>query len=222
MTVGDSTPVLQAFLLVFAALFPIINPPGTALLFLAMTRGLSHADRVFLSTRVAFYTGIIILASLFIGSYVLIIFGISLPVLRVAGGIVVSIIGWQMLISGGSDNHSATPAARAVTVNDAFYPLTMPLTAGPGTIAACIALGTARPKGAEVFGTFVAGAMVAVIAIVGLIYICFRYSDKIQRVLGAAGSEAFSRLFAFILLCVGVQTFWTGFFDLWSSLPQHK
>jgi len=223
MTVGDNTPVLQAFLLVFAALFPIINPPGTALLFLAMTRGLSHVDRIFLSTRVALYTGIIILASLFIGSYVLIIFGISLPVLRVAGGIVVSIIGWQMLISGSTDNHAtSTPSSRSVTVNDAFYPLTMPLTAGPGTIAACIALGTARPKGADVFGTFVAGAVVAVLAISGLIYICFRYSDRIQKLLGAAGSEAFSRLFAFILLCVGVQTFWAGFFDLWASLPHHK
>jgi multiple antibiotic resistance protein len=63
------------------------------------------------------------------------------------------------------------------------------------------------------------GVLLAVLAIAGLVYVCYRYSDKIERVLGAAGSEAFSRLFAFILLCIGVQAFWNGFTGLWETLP---
>jgi multiple antibiotic resistance protein len=212
-----TTHVTQAFLLIFATLFPIINPPGTALLFLAMTHRESKAERAFLASRVALYAGILVVVSLSIGSYVLILFGISLPVLRVAGGIVVAMIGWQMLIGGSVDEPAPTPVRSKG--NGAFFPLTMPLTAGPGTIAACIALGTAKPRGAGLLGGFVLGALAAVLAIVGLIYVCYRHSDKIERVLGTAGSEAFSRLFAFILLCIGVQAFWNGFTGLWESLP---
>jgi multiple antibiotic resistance protein len=210
--------ILKAFLLVLATLFPILNPPGSALLFLAITHRETHSEREHLARQIALFASILIVVSLSIGSYVLILFGISVPVLRVAGGIVVAMIGWQML-SGANMPSEAAPAPKKSKDYGAFYPLTMPLTAGPGTIAACIALGTARPQGASLFGGFVVGALLAVATLALLIYLCYRYSDRIERVLGAAGSEAFSRLFAFILLCIGVQAFWNGFSELLASVP---
>jgi multiple antibiotic resistance protein len=211
--------ISKAFLLVFATLFPILNPPGSALLFLAITHRESHGEREHLARQIAMFASILILVSLSIGSYVLILFGISVPVLRVAGGIVVAMIGWQMLSGTAPPNEATTMPSKKAKDYGAFYPLTMPLTAGPGTIAACIALGTARPAGASVFGGFVVGGLLAVVALALLIYFCYRYSDRIERVLGAAGSEAFSRLFAFILLCIGVQAFWNGFSELLASVP---
>jgi multiple antibiotic resistance protein len=211
--------ITKAFLLVFATLFPILNPPGSALLFLAMTHRESQSDRAFLARRIALYATILIVVSLSIGSYVLILFGISVAVLRVSGGIVVAMIGWQMLSGTNAPPDAPVTPTKKSKDYGAFYPLTMPLTAGPGTIAACIALGTARPTGASLFGGFVIGAMLAVVTLAVLIYLCYRYSDRIERVLGAAGSEAFSRLFAFILLCIGVQAFWNGFSELLASVP---
>jgi multiple antibiotic resistance protein len=220
MTMADYLAgVTQSFLAIFAALFPIINPPGTALLFLGMTRRYSRDERAVLSKLVAIYTGIIILASLTIGGYVLNIFGISIPVLRVAGGGVVILIGWQMLGAPPEDEHVSAEPIHPAGRNVAFYPLTMPLTAGPGTIAICVALGTARPEGTGILQGFGLGTLLAVLAIGALIYVCFKYADRIEKVIGKAGSEAFSKLFSFILICIGVGTFWSGFSELWASLP---
>jgi multiple antibiotic resistance protein len=216
---GYVVDIGHAFLVIFAALFPIINPPGAALLFLSMTRRISQANRAHLAKLVALYAGIIIVASLSIGGYVLNIFGISIPVLRVAGGIVVSLMGWQML-SAPAEDEEDQPSAKPLNTasgNVAFYPLTMPLTTGPGTIAVCIALGTARPT--DAVGSLAIGAVLAVVAIVALIYLCFVYAGRIERLVGKTGSEALSRFFSFILLCIGIQTLWTGLAELWTSLP---
>lgn len=211
--------VTQSFLLIFAALFPIINPPGTALLFLGMTRRYSRAERADMSRRVAIYTTVIVLTSLTIGGYVLNVFGISVPVLRVAGGGVVAMIGWQMLGAPSEDDKTDAVAINPAGRNVAFYPLTMPLTAGPGTIAICIALGTNRPHGGMLFDGSATGAVLAILAIGALIHVCFKYADRVEQVIGKTGSEAFSRLFSFILICIGVGTFWSGFSELWASLP---
>ncbi|MCK6452790.1 MAG: hypothetical protein L6R19_18370 [Alphaproteobacteria bacterium] len=132
---------LNSLLLVFAALFPIVNPPGTALLFLAMTRRGSREDRAWLARRIALYGFVIITASLYFGAFVLEIFGISVPVPRVAGGVAVTLTGWQLLHAPRDgavvDRAGDRPDVRAI----AFYPLTLPLTAGPGTIAVTIAPG---------------------------------------------------------------------------------
>ena len=211
--------VTQSFLLIFAALFPIINPPATSLLFLGLTRRYSRDERAILAKLIALYTGIIILASLTIGGYVLNIFGISIPVLRVAGGGVVALIGWQMLGAPPEDDKESAEPINPAGRNVAFYPLTMPLTAGPGTIAICVALGTARPEGEGTLAGFGLGTLLAILAIGSLIYVCFKYADRVEKVIGKAGSDAFSKLFSFILICIGVGTFWSGFAELWASLP---
>lgn len=205
------TTIGQSFLLVVAALFPIINPPGTALIFLSMTRRSSHEERAQLAKLIALYAGLIVLASLS--------FGISVPILRVAGGIVVALMAWQMLSAPAEDDQPAARPIKTTSPSVAFYPLTMPLTTGRGTIAICIALGTSRSTDGQVLGIHLIGALGAVLAIVALIYICFAYADRVERALGRVGSEAFARLFAFILLCIGIQTLWTGLYELWETLP---
>ena len=219
--------MLQSFLLVFLGLLPIVNPPGSALLFLAMTRRGSRLQRTMLAQQVATYSFCIMIAALTIGAFVLQLFGISVPVLRVAGGLVLALSGWRMLDAPRMQAESApTPDAGEAHELDgmAFYPLTMPLTAGPGTVAVAVAIGTggsdwAELPAAELIGALVA-ALAATLAISALVYVCYRFADRIQDAVGESGSDALGRLFAFILICLGIQIFWNGFTDLWISLPR--
>jgi multiple antibiotic resistance protein len=220
-----SVAALNSFLLVFAGLLPIVNPPGSALLFLALTRRGTRAQRAQLARRIATYAFFIMFVSLNVGAFVLQLFGISVPVLQVAGGVVLALAGWRAL--DAPQHRDDTPAPEAAQVGDlasmAFYPLTMPLTAGPCTVAFAIALGT---SGSSAVGmpsarlvAAVLGALVATLSIAGLVYVCYRFADRIQEALGDSGSDALGRLFAFILICIGTQILWTGFAALWMSLP---
>jgi multiple antibiotic resistance protein len=209
----------NALLLVFAALFPIINPPGTAMIFYASTRYRSREQRAMLAKWIAIYAFLIINASLYIGGYVLQVFGVSVPVLRVAGGIVVTATAWKLLNAQGqgADEPAQSPRGDDLRAS-AFYPLTMPLTTGPGTIAVTIALGGGRPQDPGVVGWFVVGALLATIAIAALIYVCYRYADRVESAIGATASDAIARLFAFILMCIGIQIGWAGISELLASL----
>ncbi len=201
---------LSSLVLVFAALFPIVNPAGTALLFLAMTRRGSREDRAWLARRIALYGFLIITGSLYIGAFVLQVFGISVPVLRVAGGIVVTATGWQLLNAPRSSEAVEQSESGRLDVRAmAFYPLTLPLTTGPGTIAVTIALGAGRPAQPGFLG-FVLAALVATMLICAMIYVCFRFADRVESALGESASDAVSRLFAFILMCIGIEILWSG------------
>jgi len=136
----------HVFLLVYAGLFPIVNPVGNAPIFLALTAYCTDRERRALALRVAINGFFLLLGSLFVGSYVLEFFGITLPVLRIAGGVVVAAFGWTL-----ADQRTAETARGPDTATDAFYPLTMPLTVGPGAISVAIALGSTRPKEASDF-----------------------------------------------------------------------
>src|SRR5579872_7261429 len=153
---------VNAFLLVYAALFPIVNPIADAPLFLGLTQFCTDAQRNLLARRVALNSFFLLVGSLFVGSHVLEFFGISLPVVRIGGGLVVSAFGWKLLNAEPSpDVPRVDPNVRA-TIPDPFYPLTMPLTVGPGSISVAITLGTQLPKiaGAEQL-LFTTGAAVA-------------------------------------------------------------
>jgi len=135
----------NAFLLVYVGLFPIINPIGGAPIFLGLTRHCSDPERNALALRVATNSFFLLLGSLLVGSYVLEFFGITLPILRVAGGLIVAATGWNLLQAGDGDDERS--AHKPVIPTDAFYPLTMPITVGPGSIAVAITLGSQRPNG---------------------------------------------------------------------------
>lgn len=208
--------ILNAFLLVYAALFPIVNPVGSAPLFLRMTRGRSTADRAALAYGVARYSFFLLLGSLFIGSHVLEFFGITLPVVRIAGGLVVAAFGWRLLHAPEDtvDEREKTSAQSGPQV-DAFYPLTMPLTVGPGSISVAVTLGSQRPSAAATDLAQLAilgGAAIAGLAAISLtIFVCYRFADRVIAFLGARGTDVLMRLSAFILFCIGIQIIWNGY-----------
>jgi multiple antibiotic resistance protein len=211
---------VEFFLLAFPALFSIINPLGGAFIFLGATRKLSRPLREHLARWVAIHSFVILNASLYVGAYVLSFFGISMPVLRVAGGIIIAVAGFRML-NEGYDTADREGALEAASERDAsrlaFFPLTLPITAGPGTISVAVALGTNRPRGLE-FLWFALSATVTTIVMCTLIYVMYRYSDRISHVMGPTGTTIVVRLSAFILFCIGIQVLWTGVAELLQSL----
>jgi multiple antibiotic resistance protein len=216
------TAIANTFLLVYAGLFPIVNPIGSAPIFLALTNSHSDATRRDLAWRVALNSFALLLGSLLVGSHVLGFFGITLPVLRIAGGLAVSSFGWQLLRDGVAPVHDLTTVDEDAPT-DAFYPLTMPLTVGPGSIAVAVALGAQRPQvpsGPTEIALLGAVALAALVAMAATIFLCYRFADRMVRVLGASGINVLVRLSAFILLCIGIQIIWSGVSAL-TGLPSH-
>lgn len=203
---------IGAFFLAFPALFSIINPPGGAIIFNEVTSERSHKQRVALAGRVAVYSTIVMLGALLLGTYVLSFFGISLDALRIAGGLVVSVRAYEML--SAPDDTAARKQSEAKPVEEAaaqdlggyaFFPLTLPFTTGPGTIAVAISLGTARPDGVAAAGAFYAGAALAVLAMALCIWGAYASADRLAAILGDTGRVVAARLAAFLLLGIGVQ-----------------
>jgi multiple antibiotic resistance protein len=176
-------------LLVVAALLPIVNPLGTAPIFLSMTAGGSRAAREILAQRIAVNGLLLLVASLFMGSHVLHFFGISLPVVQVGGGLVLVATGWRLL---DQSDQPAAPAETATSsdeqlVRQAFYPLTLPITVGPGSIAVAIALGAnTRAHGAWLV-TVVSAELIGVTVVALAVYLCFRFAEPMAKLLGETG-----------------------------------
>ena len=216
----EAAPVndaVNSFLLVYAGLFPIVNPIGGAPIFLGLTRQSTDDERRATAARVAVNSFFLLLGSLFIGSHVLEFFGITLPVVRIAGGMVVTAFGWQLLREGGEvEDQRAATVVRRPGATDAFYPLTMPLTVGPGSISVAITLGSQRPVDWSNIAYFelLGGAVAGLAAIAFSIYVCYRFAQRIVAALGESGTNVVLRLSAFILLCIGIQIIWSG----WSAL----
>jgi multiple antibiotic resistance protein len=202
--------VANAFLLVYAGLFPIVNPIGAAPIFFGLTRDCTEPERRALALQVAINSFVLLLGSLFVGSYVLEFFGLTLPIVRVAGGLVVAAAGWNVLQAGDSGGDERT-GHKPVVPTDAFYPLTMPMTVGPGSIAVAITLGSQRPRAAFAEFTLLAGAaVVGLIAMAATIYVCYRFAGGAVGRLGKHGTNVVVRLSAFILLCIGIEIIWSG------------
>jgi multiple antibiotic resistance protein len=215
------------FLLIFAAAFPIVNPAGSALIFLDMTRRAAHRTREGLARRVAFYSFLVLNVSLFIGSYVLEFFGISVPALRVAGGIVVAAAGWKFLQENETEGVEEAPRSDAALADDyagmAFFPFTMPITTGPGTISVMIALGTSHTSHDPLQHRIEFGlaALLANAVLALLVYLCFAHADRVRRLLGNTGTMIALRLAAFILFCIGVQILWSGVAEMLAPWKLH-
>ena len=215
-------PAFNIFFLVFAAIFPVVNPPGSALVFLGLTRDASHEIRRILAWRVARNSFFVLVCSFFLGALVLKFYGISIPVLRVAGGFIVAVAGWKLLNEGSQKELEASADGVSRTDPDqAFYPLTWPLTTGPGTIAVVISLGLSRTSYTttdEIL--FVLASLLAIVVIAATIFLWFAYADRIERLLGPGGTDIAVRLSAFILFCLGVQILWSGGSELLKSVIQ--
>jgi multiple antibiotic resistance protein len=179
-----------AFLLAFTALFSIVNPLGGAFIFFGATQDYDPKLRGRIALWVAVYAFAIITTSLYVGAYVLGFFGISMPVLNV---------------THLPDRDHVAPSRIA------FYPLTMPLTTGPGTISVAISLGASRPSGVgAAWLAFVLQTMLAALLLCMLVWLLYRHSGRIARAVGGTGTTIIVRLSAFLLFCIGIQVFWNG------------
>jgi multiple antibiotic resistance protein len=206
----------QAFLLAFPALFSIVNPFGGAIIFNEVTAAQTHAERVALARRVAIYSTFVMLVALWAGSTILSFFGISLNALRIAGGIVVAVRAYEMLSAPQErmDRKEAEAAPVDRRPEDiagyAFFPLTLPFTTGPGTIAVAVSLGTERPDKWQQMVVYLGGASVAIFAMAVLIWVSYVMADRLAAVLGASGRQVVARIAAFLLLGIGVQIALSG------------
>ncbi len=195
-----------------SALFPIVNPIGGSPVFLLLTQEYSTESRKLLARRVAINSFILLIVSMVVGTHILSFFGISLPVVQVGGGLIVVSTGWAMLAR--SDQVDRGQVHQSVTTQDilknAFYPLTLPLTVGPGSISIAITLGANEPRhlGANVLALMSAAIGAALIAVT--IYICYGYSARLAAAVGPSGMNVILRLSSFLLVCIGVQILWNG------------
>jgi multiple antibiotic resistance protein len=216
---------LTTFLLAFTALFSIVNPLSGAFIFFGATRELEPAVRAAMARWVAIYAFCIVAMSLYVGAYVLGFFGVSIPVLRVAGGIIVAASGWRMLNAPDATQQRRNETPHPGTIEDvspsrlAFYPLTMPLTTGPGTISVAISLGAGRPTGFHaLLLEFFVETLAATALLALLIYAFYRNSGRLAQLIGTTGTTIVVRLSAFLLFCIGIQVSWNGVAELLGSL----
>ena len=210
---GALSELIKNILLVVGALFPIVDPIGGTPIFLSLTRGLSNNGRSVLARIVALNSLVLIVTSIFIGTPILAFFGITLPVVQVGGGMVVIATGWALLRQPNDDvdGKDRGPECNESSYRQqAFYPLTLPLTVGPGSISVAIAVGANQAAGSRWRWTFIAGMLIGSALISASIYLSYRFAERIGRALGDSAMNVIIRLSSFILVCIGVQILWNG------------
>lgn len=208
----------RATLFVTAALFPIVNPLGSALIFLSLTRGYPHTIRRSLVYKITVNSFLLLVISILIGTHVLDFFGISVPVVQVAGGLVVFAAGWTLLRSKENE-----PRPQAISPDEAeaqaFYPLTLPITVGPGSISVAITLGANTQRHPYAWPVLIASEVLGPLLVAVSVYICYRSAERVERLLGNVGMSVFLRLSSFIVICIGAQIVWNGISALVQKLP---
>lgn len=218
----------KSAILVPITLLPILNPFGNAPVFASLSTGLSRDAEKRLARQVTINCFFMLLGAMFIGSHVLAFFGISLPIVRVGGGLLVIATGWRLLNEdskgGGGDGDAIREqvVTRQVWSEDefkvrSFYPISFPLTVGPGSIAASITLGANTPMRLPDIVISAGSAVLGVALTTLVILLCYRYANGMVRMLGRLGTMVVLRLSAFILLCIGIEIFWHGLVDLLSE-----
>ena len=221
------------FALGFSALLPLINPLGSALIFLGLVGAAPIDIYRRLARRIAINTVIFFAVIQLIGSYLLGFFGISLPIVQVSGGMVIAMIAWELLNQKDSSTpnpektEAAAPAVTPAEIDSlkqkAFYPFTFPITAGPGCIVVMLTL-SVHATHPTVSQTILAhaGLFLAAIVLSGSIFFCYAYAPKITSAISPSTSHGILRVIAFILLCIGVQIAWNGLSSLLEPLLSHQ
>ncbi|MDR3746855.1 MAG: MarC family protein [Acidobacteriota bacterium] len=213
---------IKVLAVVFAALFPVVNPIGDAPIFLSLTRNYPQAAQEILSRKIAAYGFALLAVSFLFGSEILSFFGITLVVIQITGGLIVAVTGWTLLnqqAPASSGEQSADTLEDAL--QHAFYPLTLPITVGPGCISIAITLGAhlrhqAGPGFEHGYPSHFLAALLGMFLLCVLVWICYGNADRLVQMLGKAGTNIVTRLSAFILMAIGVQIMWNG---LSSGMP---
>jgi len=212
---GNVTLLFKFFGLAFSALLPVINPLGSALLLMGLIGNAPEGVFRSLARRIAITTILFLIVIEMGGTAVLSFFGISLPVVQVAGGLTLATMGWNLLNQAESDsrNKQAEVAEIDATRLDQqiFYPFTFPITAGPGTIVVMLTLAAhATVKATLPSAMAHAGILLAVIVLSLLVYASYAYAPKITQHISSQTAHGILRVIAFVLLCIGVQITWNG------------
>ena len=219
----------NSFLVAFSALLPLINPLGSALVFLGLMGEAPAEVYRSLARKIAINNVIFLGVFELLGSAILSFFGISLPIVQVSGGIVIAAIGWSVLNEKDSEATAKDKREEAMVGGDsgphnleqkAFYPFTFPVTSGSGTLVVLLTLSARFSSGGflsqNVLGHL--GLFLAISLLSALVYLCYGYAPKITRAISPSTAHGILRVVAFILLCIGVQIAWNGFSVLLSTL----
>ncbi|MEO6816133.1 MAG: MarC family protein [Edaphobacter sp.] len=219
------------FALGFSALLPVVNPLGSSLVFLGLVGVVPPGVYRSLARRIAINTILFFAVIELIGSALLSFFGISLPIVQVAGGFVLAAMGWSLL--NEKDPQTVNEAHEEIESNEqakssgleqgAFYPLTFPVTAGPGCIVVMLTLSAhASEKTISENALAHVGLLLAVVVLSALIYVCYAYAPQITSKISASTAHGILRVVAFLLVCIGVQIAWNGAATLLATILQHR
>ncbi len=213
---------IKVLAVTFAALFPVVNPIGDAPIFLSLTRRYPQSAQEILARKIAAYGFALLAVSFLFGSEILSFFGITLAVIQITGGLIVASTGWGLLnqqVAASSGEQASATLEDAL--QHAFYPLTLPITVGPGCISIAITLGAhlrhqAGPGFEHGYPRHFLAALIGMFLLCVLVWLCYGNADRLVRMLGKSGTNIVTRLSAFILMAIGVQIMWNG---LSSGLP---
>jgi|SRR5580692_8025708 multiple antibiotic resistance protein len=218
----------SASFLAFSVLLPLINPLGSALVFMGLVGNAPAAVYHSLARRIAIANIIFLGIIELLGSAILHFFGISLPIVQLAGGIVIASLGWRVLNQSDSsasvrakeeesgDRHAAQLQSLQQKI---FYPFTFPVTSGPGTLVGMLTLSahmSGRTVRADVLSHL--GVFLAVVVLSAGVYFCYAYAPKVTSKIAPSTAHGILRIVAFILFCIGVQIAWNGFAPLLRSV----
>jgi len=218
----------KSFLIAFSVLLPLINPLGSALVFLGLAGDASPEVYRSLARRIAINNIIFLAIIELLGAAILNFFGISLPIVQLSGGIVIAVMGWSVLnerdaraISRNKQEETEVrdETKARILEQDAFYPFTFPVTSGPGTLVALLTL-TAHISDRALSNDILAhaGVFLAVVVLSIMVYFCYAYAPRITRIIPPSTAHGILRVVAFFLLCIGVQIAWNGLDTLLSKL----
>lgn len=221
----------KSFILALTALLPLINPIGSALVFLGLVRDEPGVVYRKLARKIAFSTFGFLIVIEFLGSLLLAFFGISLPIVQITGGIVIAATAWALLFEKDANasnraKHQEIEGSAPTEDEDLndkiFYPFTFPITAGPGTLVVTITL-SAHATASSLIGRSEAYGGIALAAAVlsASVYLCYGYAPRLIKAVSPATVHGILRVMAFILMCIGVQIAWNGMSLLGMALPVH-
>jgi multiple antibiotic resistance protein len=211
------TVVIRVAVLTIVALVPLINPAGTAPIFLSLTNGESERTRARMAVGIARNASVLLAAAILGGSLILRLFGLSLAEIRIAGGLLVIATAWHLMRTDQRPDAAITALSRREAhepMHTTFYPLTFPVTIGPGSLAIAVTLGAGA--GDARMATLL-GAIAGTVVVSVTIYLCYRFAARAARMLGDAGTLVLFRLSAFILLAVGVKILSDGIVERFTA-----
>lgn len=210
------TTFIHLAFVAFITLFPPVNPIGTSFIVDPMLGNLDRRERIIVAKKVAFYCFSICVISVIIGSWILKLFGLSLPIVQIGGGLTICNMGWNLL---NADTPSAPTLDESIpeknklsTIEKSlFYPISFPIMCGAGTISVLLTLSASNSfKNIEQY-LWNTGALIAgVTAMVFVIYICIANTHFVLEKIGERGQQIVNKLSAFIVMCVGLQILWEG------------